>query len=455
MPVAALLLAAAALVAAPSPGADAVVGPGGVSTGLALWLDASDPDADGDPSDDPADGAPLSVWMDRSGNGRDATVLAGQGPATYRSLPSAGIAGRALLHFTRDGLAAGDIYEVAGFDLRASVRPDVTVLTVYRPTSAALPGIYGVWGIDDGTWDRFFISYFGPGGIGGSDGVDDGLVGLGPGSGGAVVPDSGAVGVERLLTVAYDGDTSGGSNVGPTNGSAVYFSGELLQRFTDTTHQTAAQTRLMFGWDGDDNAFDGDIAELIVYDRVLTDEELRAVNGYLADKYGLDLGLCDLAGSQTLSQGGWSNRSRTSPLTDAWFDTEFPSDLVIGGPSGSVTLTTATTTRRFLPQSGTPATLPSSSLVDPTAKQLKNTLAGQAVALTLNLAWSPQLADATLVDGYSGTVGELLDEVNAALDGATSLSRSELAALSASAERVNLSFPGGIDQGALVCPSAG
>lgn len=164
---------------------------------------------------------------------------------------------------------------------------------------------------------------------------------------------------------------------------------------------------------------------------------------------------CDLTGSRTLSQGGWSNRSRSSPLTDAWFDAEVGADLVIGGTTNSVTLTSAAAARAFLPQSGTPSGIAGGHWVDMTARQLRNTLAGQVAALSLNLAWSPQLADATLVTGYDGTVAGLLDEANAALDGTGASTRSALSALTAAVERVNLSFPDGVDQGALVCPVEG
>jgi hypothetical protein len=265
------------------------VGPGGVATGLSLWLDASDPDADGTPGNDPADGTTLLVWKDRSGNARDATVLAGQGGAILRTAPDAGIAGRSALTFSRSSSTAGTIYEVADLDLRASVRPDVTVLIVYRPSAASGGQGNGVWGIDNGNWDRFFIPFLNVA-VAGVDRIDDGLVGLGPTQQGARIEDSGRIGVTRLLTVAYDGDVTGSVNSGPVDGSAVYFTGELVRTFTDTTHPTDAQTTFRIGWDGDDNPFVGDVAEVIIYDRVLTAAELLAVNAYLAAKYSLALG---------------------------------------------------------------------------------------------------------------------------------------------------------------------
>jgi len=61
----------------------------------------------------------------------------------------------------------------------------------------------------------------------------------------------------------------------------------LERQFTDSTHPTDAQTDLNIGWDGDTSVFAGYIAEILVYDRVLTGDEVNAVNEYLATKYSL------------------------------------------------------------------------------------------------------------------------------------------------------------------------
>lgn len=164
---------------------------------------------------------------------------------------------------------------------------------------------------------------------------------------------------------------------------------------------------------------------------------------------------CDLSDARTLSQGGWSNTATTSPLTGGWFDAEFPDGLTIGGDTNSVTLTTAASMRAFLPQSGTPAALRSGHRTDLRSRDLKNTLAGQTAALTMNLALSPGMANAELHNGYAGTVADLLEASNAALDGASPLSRSALSVLSQHAAYVNLSFEGGLDAGRLSCPDPG
>lgn len=254
-----------------------ILGPGGVQKGLLAWFDASDPDADGNPGNNPTEGSSFSSWASRAPGGYRAEQVSGKNPATY--VIADGINGRPTLRFNRVNDSQGSILRINGLDLRASVTEDTTLFTVYRPRSRATNN--GVWGVDNGAWDRFFLSYipyFG-------DTIDDGLVSLGPAQSGAVVEDAGQTGVVRLLTIAYDGNVRGTVNAGPTNGSAAYFNGELIRRFTDSTHPTDAQRSLAIGWDGDNSVYDGDIAELIVFDRVLTDEELRDVNFYLSQKY--------------------------------------------------------------------------------------------------------------------------------------------------------------------------
>jgi hypothetical protein len=160
---------------------------------------------------------------------------------------------------------------------------------------------------------------------------------------------------------------------------------------------------------------------------------------------------CDLDGSRTLGQGGWGDRSPSNPLTSDSFDVEFP--LKIGGSDNSITFTTASAMRNFLPQSGTPAVLNGGNVFD-RSRSLKNTFAGQTAALTLNLALSPNLATATLADsynGYTGTLADLLDDANEALNGTGSPSKSQLSALNRLLDYVNSAFGGGVDSGRLVC----
>ena len=66
--------------------------PGDISN-LVLWLDASDIDGDGKTNDNPANGAAVTVWADKSGNGNDA---AGSSVPSYST---SAINGKAAVHF--------------------------------------------------------------------------------------------------------------------------------------------------------------------------------------------------------------------------------------------------------------------------------------------------------------------------------------------------------------------
>ncbi|MCX6044159.1 MAG: Ig-like domain-containing protein [Chloroflexi bacterium] len=267
---------------APAPMTDTIL-PTGLS-GLILWLDAADPDGDGNSANNPADGAALTAWIDKSGQSHNATQLAGQNAGAFRSDPSELINGQPVVRFTRTDRLNGSVYEVPGVDLRAATLEDITIFTVYRPKSIpdGVGAAQGIWGVDNGNWDRFFMPYH----EGFGDHVDDGLAALGLTTFGQVVTDAGQVGKVRLLTAVYDGAVTGSINSGPTNGSAIYFDGQIVARFTDSTHPTDAQPQLYVGWDGDDNAADSDIAEMMVYNRALSGCEIQRVNEYLAAKYG-------------------------------------------------------------------------------------------------------------------------------------------------------------------------
>jgi hypothetical protein len=178
------------------------------------------------------------------------------------------------------------VFQVDGVDIRAITNPDVSIFVVYKPRRASGDGaeINGVWGADNGGWDRFFLSKF-------QNFGNDGLISLGPGSSNtstARVTNSAVDGTTRLLTAVYDGTVSGNSNSGPVLGSKIYFGSTLITSFTDTTDPSNALDRLYIGWDGDGSTFRGDIAEFIVFDRAL-ESDLPTINQYLNDRYNLGL----------------------------------------------------------------------------------------------------------------------------------------------------------------------
>jgi hypothetical protein len=252
-------------------------------SGLILWLRADCVDG---VDDDPVDGTTISTWQDVSGNNNDATVVLGQTSPTFQSDNANLINTQPVLNFTRTSDSSGTVLEVSNIDIRAITRPDVSIFVVYKTRRQAGDDadILGVWGNDDGAWDRFFLAKFQYTG-------NNGLISLGPNSSNldsSRITDSAVDGATKLLTAIYDGNVVNGTNSGPSNASKIYFGSELIRSFSDSTHASAAKTKLYIGWDGDGSTFRGDIAEFIVFDRALS-SDLPTINEYLNNKYNLAL----------------------------------------------------------------------------------------------------------------------------------------------------------------------
>ncbi len=272
-------------------------GPANVVTGIKLWLKG---DSVSYPAANPANGTTVTTWKDVSGNSSDATVLAGQSGGVMNS---AAIGGKDVIKFNRTDQYNGSIYNVANVDIRSQTMPQTTIFTVYRQGTASPGEAHGIWGDDNTGWDRFFMPYYGN---------TNGIVSVGLPTAYVAVPDAGIAGQTKLLTAVYDH--------GVTNGSTIYFNALPVQSITDNTDPTDAQTSLRIGWDGDDNAFNGDIAEMIVYDRKLTDCEIKDVNRYLGYKYGVSLTTATVtpAGTTGFCSGGNTTLTSSAGTTYQW-----------------------------------------------------------------------------------------------------------------------------------------
>ncbi len=248
-------------------------GPANISNGIKLWLDASDPDGDGNPGNNPSDGSNINTWTDISGNGNDATVLVGQNAPVYGSDPDDLINGSPVMKFTRITDNLGSVLEVPNVDIRTSSYEDVCIITVYKQGAInAMTDNQGLWGVDDGGFDRFYLTNYFP--------TQEGGVSVGFPTGFVDIPNSGIEGLTRLLTVNYDG------GAGNANGTEIFFDGKLIETVTDNTHPTFSKPTFRIGFDGDNSAYNGDIAEVIVYCRKLTACEIEEISIYLGDKYG-------------------------------------------------------------------------------------------------------------------------------------------------------------------------
>jgi len=237
----------------PCPNTDAFNG----ITGLSLWLRA---DCVTGNAADPADNSTVNTWTDLSGSGNNATRQSGT--PTFQSDASNLIDSQPVINF--DGSST-----FTSIDIRAITRSNVSIFAVYKLRST---NQVGVWGIDDGGWDRFFMARWNG---------DDGIISH---SGTTTVPLSGQNGVTKFVTTIYKYNVN--------SGSSVYDNGTLVNSFTDQAAISAAQTTLRIGSIGAIGGgyqLIGDIAELIVFDQAVSDTDRKTVNGYLNTKYNLGM----------------------------------------------------------------------------------------------------------------------------------------------------------------------
>lgn len=168
------------------------------------------------------------------------------------------------------------------------------------------------------------------------------------------------------------------------------------------------------------------------------------------------------SGFKTYTQGGWggppSGNNAGVYLTQK-FALAFPSGLTVGCTK-TLKLTTAAAVTNFLPSAGAPAAL-TANLVNPT--NYNNTLAGQVVALKLNVvfdAYDPNFSPSTTLLGnliigsgtFAGwTVNQLLEEANKKLGGCTS--SYTLSQLNVAVTAVNENYDNGTsNNNYLYCP---
>ena len=232
---------------------------GGMPTGNVLWLDASDIQGNGTAT---VGGVPVTVWTDKSGASHNGTN--GGDPATF-------VTGGGIPTVRLDG---NDWIRTA-LNIDASVRPNVTIFAVYDYRQA--DGDDSLWGQEDGGWDRFTLLNHGVGaGVTNGDGMFN-VVEMGQAGIGFVINEIQMVeGVGNGSHVLINGNAPSGGGIFTMNNSA----GGPANQFAIGSQRAnnATWTTMM------------DVAEFLVFDRVLTAEEQNDVGGYLAAKYGLTSG---------------------------------------------------------------------------------------------------------------------------------------------------------------------
>ena len=227
-------------------------------TKLLLWLDATDPNGD---SSSLANDTQASAWVDKAAGRSVVQATTSQQP-TYKTV---GIGTKPAFWF--DG--SDDLFDV-DLDINGSVRPNLTIVVVLQNAAGNTSNYAGVWGHDNGDWDRFLTS----GGSSGSHGISNG-------TGFTSVTGIDAEGEPLVVTTVLQGATS--------NASKVYVNGTLGATFTGSISEGTSRFSIgnVNGPNGAlaTHAFDGYIAEVRVYDEAMDDAARESLETRLKTKY--------------------------------------------------------------------------------------------------------------------------------------------------------------------------
>jgi len=243
------------------------------SRGLVLWLDASDLDGDGSQSNEPGAGTQIAIWKDRSGQENHVSQSAASHQPTVQS---PGIGGRPVVRY--DGNDALDRPLLSGFEpgdqpfhvvlvMKASMGPHAYSRLI---DLQAAGGRY----TETSTTQRngFWIGYQGNGhnrlGIYSGD----------EGEAHTVAWDN----QPHLVAAVYAGAQNWAHFLDGREDGSGTFSKKGFQGFAGGAKLAIGQH---YGSEGTNTFYQGDLAEVLVYQRVLSRNEQAVLGLYLEQKY--------------------------------------------------------------------------------------------------------------------------------------------------------------------------
>ncbi len=250
-------------------------GPGGVTTNLELWLRA---DAGTSTTVDGVDLTGATAWEDQSTNARHGGESnLGGGALVEPTYETEEINFNPVIRFTDPGNTNASYIETSPFSTPGE---DLTLISVFKSDQ------------NQGTSDDIVNT---PALIGGNDNGSNRDYGLGF-FGGAVVMNARSGNAFTASTASTYNDNQPHISLTTRERTSrsveIFMEGQSAATGTGQNHNYNGAPSLGIGnhSDGNVNAqFDGDIAENMVFSRILTDEEQSRVESYLALKYGLTL----------------------------------------------------------------------------------------------------------------------------------------------------------------------
>ena len=243
-----------------SPDVSATYAINSVTTGLLLWLRA----------DSIAGPGPVSTWLDQSGNGNNVSQSTGGSQPTLVT-DSTVLNGLPMVHFN------GSSQYLLGNTTSLFQPTNITVIAVYRlATGGHYPRIIGQPYAASG-WNPPWVSWYLTAGL---DGTGQPQAGIGVGNTyDLITGNTSYLGAFGVLAMTYDGQDE-----------TLYLNG-ISQGVLPVTGPIPYNGANNFYIGSDPNNgndyFDGDMAELIVYDHALSAAEMNTVNAYLNYKYNL------------------------------------------------------------------------------------------------------------------------------------------------------------------------
>ena len=249
-------------------------GGGPVASGMVLWLEA-----DTGLQAETLNGTPAIAWRDQSGQGNDATQSGVyNGAIQAPSVVANALNGHSVVHFTPSNqqyLKLGPfLSHVTSGEMFAVVRePSATTAPSYGNNLTGPSSMPGAWNFNTGT---FFNDTLGV--------VDDFL---------NEYQSFASAPVSFSAFNLYNAESTGQSWTNRLNGKVLSTIGAPSYNYTfiGSYQPVIGQGQFIQDTNGDilfgGTFFDGDIAEMIIYNRTLSDQERFQVGQYLEAKYGL------------------------------------------------------------------------------------------------------------------------------------------------------------------------
>lgn len=159
----------------------------------------------------------------------------------------------------------------AALDINYTVNPNMTFFIVFKRIGSAADQC--IIGHDNGSWDRFICAKHSA--IAGSGGVSNGAAF-------STVANINSANI-TLISLILQNSVSSGSN--------AYLNGGTATSFTES-HGNSGYTSLGIGSIAAaavGASFDGDIGEIIIFDRALKTEERQSIEKYLGQKWGIKI----------------------------------------------------------------------------------------------------------------------------------------------------------------------